>query len=97
VASALLWIFYPWPVQLLTVQLENGQIWHSSRLFPQTLYTVELTPGDGINAGVWFWIQNDLIHAVNTGVKAIWAATVFLLFRVKGTHKSKIDQTLIVG
>jgi len=81
VASALLWIFYPWPVQLLTVQLENGQIWQSSRLFPQTLYTVELTPGDEINAGVWFWIQDDLIHAVNTGVKAIWAATIYLLFR----------------
>lgn len=97
IASALLWIYYPGPVQLLTVQLENGQIWQSSRLFPQTLYTVDVDPGDGINAGVWFWIQDDLIHAVNTGVKAIWAATVFLLFRVKGTHKSKIDQTPILG
>jgi hypothetical protein len=96
VASALLWIFYPWHVQLLTVQLENGEIWQSSRLFPQTLYTVDVNPGDEINAGVWFWIQDDLIHAVNTGVKAIWAATIFFLFRVKGTHKSKIEQTPIL-
>jgi hypothetical protein len=91
-ASALLWIFYPWHVQLLTVQLENGQIWQSSRLFPQTLYTVDVNPGDGINAGVWFWIQDDLIHAVNTGVKAIWAATVFLLFRARAPGNSEIEK-----
>jgi hypothetical protein len=63
-------------------------VWQSSRLFPQTLYTVDLNPGDGINAGVWFWIQNDWIHAVNTGVKAIWAATVYFLFSVKAPGKS---------
>lgn len=93
--SALLWIFYPWHVQLLTVQLENGQIWQSSRLFPQTLYTVDVNPEDGINAGVWFWIQDDLIHALNTGVKAIWAATIYLLFRAVPA-KQKYRKSLLV-
>lgn len=83
--AGLFWIFYPWHVDQLTVPLENGEIWQSSRLFPQTLYTVDLSPEDGINAGVWFWIENDLIHAVNTGVKALWALTTFYIFRVRKT------------
>jgi len=83
VAAALLWIYYPWHVEQISVPLENGKIWVSSRLFPQTLYTVDLDPGDGVNAGVWFWIENDLIHAVNTGVKALWALTTFYIFKVK--------------
>lgn len=86
IAAALFWIYYPGTVQLLTVKLENGQLWQSSKLFPQTLYTVDLNPGDGVNAGVWFWIQDDLIHAVNTGVKVLWALSIYMLFRVRGAE-----------
>ena len=82
VVAALFWIYYPWYVEQISVPLENGEIWQSSRLFPQTLYTVDLDPSDGVNAGVWFWIENDVIHAVNTGVKALWALTTFYIFRV---------------
>ena len=82
-AAALFWIYYPGHVQQLSVPLESGEIWISSRLFPQTLYTVDLDPGDAVNAGVWFWIENDVIHAVNTGVKALWAITTFYIFRVR--------------
>jgi hypothetical protein len=90
IISALFWIYYPGTVQLLTVQLKNGGTWQSSRFFPQTLYTVDITPGDSVNAGVWFYIQNDLVHAVNTGVKAIWAATAFFLFRARAPEKFEI-------
>ena len=83
VAAALLWIYYPWPVQQLSVTLESGQVWESSRLFPQTLYTIDLNPADGVNAGVWFYVQNDLVHAVNTGVKILLTATVYMMFKVK--------------
>lgn len=95
VASVLFWIYYPGPVTQISVLLANGQVWHSSRLFPQTLYTVDTNPLGNVNAGVWFWVQNDAIHAVNTIVKAIWAATVFLLFRVRAPGKSQIKETLI--
>ena len=83
IGAGLLWIYYPFGVQLLTVTLENGELWQSSRMFPQTLYTVDLNPTDGINAGEWFWIENDMIHAVNTGVKVLWAVTTFYIFRVR--------------
>ena len=83
ILAALVWICYPFDVQLLTVQLETGEIWQSSRMFPQTLYTVDLNPGDGVNAGVWHWIEDDLIHAVNTGVKFLWAVTTYYIFRVR--------------
>lgn len=92
VAAALFWIYYPFYVQQITVPLETGGIWQSSRLFPQTLYTVKTNPLGDVNAGVWFWIPNDWIHAVNTLVKAIWAATVYLVFRVKGPGNSEISK-----
>jgi hypothetical protein len=92
VAAALFWIYYPFPVQQITVPLKTGGSWQSSRLFPQTLYTVDTSPLGNVNAGVWFWIPNDWIHAVNTLVKGIWAATVFLLFRVKAPGKSEIEK-----
>lgn len=88
--AALFWIFYPGHIQQLTVTLENGEIWRSSRLFPQTLYTVDLNPSDGINAGVWFWIQNDLIHAVNTGVKVLFTLTTYYIFRVRKPTKEEL-------
>jgi len=83
IMAALFWIYYPFHVELLSVELETGEIWMSSRLFPQTLYTVDISPQDGINAGVWYWIENDLIHAVNTGVKVLWALTTYYVFRVR--------------
>ena len=83
VAAAFLWIYYPFDVQLLTVTLDNGEVWQSSRLFPQTLYTIDLNPADGFNSGVWFWIEDNLIHGVNTLVKSLWAMATYYLFRVK--------------
>jgi len=82
-ASALFWIYYPGSVPVFSVSLKNGQIWHSSRLFPQTLYTINLNPGGSVNAGTWFYFQNNLVHGVNTGVKSIWALTVYYFFKVK--------------
>lgn len=83
VAAALLWIFYPFHVQQISVSLENGEIWQSSRMFPQTLYTVDLNPADADNSGVWFWVENNWIHGWNTVVKILMAASAYMLFKVK--------------
>lgn len=83
VATALLWIYYPWPVQQISVTLENGVVWHSSRMFPQTLYTINLNPAGAVNSGVWFYVQNDLVHGLNTIVKALFAGITYYCFKVK--------------
>lgn len=83
IASALFWICYPGPIQQISVPLANGQTWHSSRLFPQTLYTIKVDPSSPVNAGVWFWVQDDAIHAINTLVKVIWAFTLYWIGKVK--------------
>jgi len=83
IGVALLWIYYPGMVEQISVPLETGEIWQSSRLFPQSLYTVDLNPLDGVSAGVWFYVSNDVVHALNTIVKLLWAMTVYLLLRVK--------------
>ena len=87
VAAAFFWIYYPGQIQQISVELADGSVWRSSRLFPQTLYTVDLDPGDAVNAGVWFYMENDLIHLTNTFVKAVWALTTFMLLRVKPVEK----------
>lgn len=89
IGTALFWIYYPFPIHMFSVQLKDGRVWSNTRLFPQTLYTIKLDPESSLNAGVWFWFPNDAVHAVNTLVKAIWAATVYFVFRVKAAAKSK--------
>jgi hypothetical protein len=83
VAAALFWIYYPFQIQQISVNIADGTVWHSSRLFPQTLYTVDLNPVDGFNAGVWFYQPNNLIHGLNTLVKVISAAVAYQAFRVR--------------
>ena len=83
VFGALFWWFYPFPVERFAVELETGETWVNSNRFPQTLYTIDLDPTDSVNAGVWFHKGNDLVHLVNTLVKAIWTFTIFYVGRVK--------------
>lgn len=83
VALALLWWFYPWPVHQISVTLKDGSTWTSSLNFPQTLYTIKLDPGQGVNAGEWFYVQNDAVHALNTGLKLIWSLTILNLGLVR--------------
>lgn len=83
VAAAFLWIYYPGPAQQISVPLKTGGVWHSSKLFPQTLYTVDVTPGDAVNAGDWFWVENNAIHALNIIVKSLWAGAIYYFFKVK--------------
>lgn len=83
VAASLLWIYYPFEVQTFDVVLENGNLWSSSTNFPQTLYTIDLNPGDSVVAGEWFWIENNLVHGLNTVVKLLFTMSFYYMFRVK--------------
>lgn len=83
VATALIWWFYPWHVEKFSVELETGQVWSNSQQFPQTLYTVDLNPTDDVNAGVWFWKENNLIHGWNTLVKIFWTVTILYIGKLK--------------
>jgi len=83
VATAVLWWFYPGPVELLTVEYETGQVWTNSHRFPQTLYTIDVNPNDGINAGIWHYIENDFIHGLNTLVKIFFTLAIFNIGRIK--------------
>ncbi len=83
VAAALFWIYYPGYIQPISVNIADGTVWSNSRMFPQTLYTVDLVPFDGDNSGMWYYVENNAIHAVNTIVKFLWAATGYYVFKVK--------------
>jgi hypothetical protein len=83
VFSAVLWIRYPFHVEPLSVELSTGEMWGNTRFFPQTLYTIDLDPMDDVNAGVWFWVENDLIHLVNTVTKVLWTLTFVYVCALK--------------
>lgn len=82
IASAVFWWRYGdfLPVESLTVE-EVG--WSNSPYFPQTLYTIDIEPDDNVNAGVWFFVENNLIHGVNTLVKALWTFSMFFVMQLK--------------
>lgn len=80
-----LWWFYPWSVEHIRVEYETGEVWTNSRMFPQTLYTIDVNPHDSVNAGVWFFVENNAIHAMNTLVKILWTFTIVYVGLVKRT------------
>lgn len=73
---AVLWWYYPGNVQPLSVTYETGEIWHNTAYFPQSLYTIDVNPTDNINAGVWFYLGDDVIHGLNTLVKTFFTLTI---------------------
>lgn len=75
VISAALWVYYPWEVKGVSTYIEGYGPWQNSNLFPQTLYTVDTNILDGVNVGEWFYVEDDLVHFMNTGVKALLALT----------------------
>jgi len=83
VSLALLWVYYPFYVKKISVPLETGEVWVNSQQFPQTLYTVDLDPTDNVNAGVWFFIENNWVHGLNTLVKVMLSLSVFYVGMVK--------------
>lgn len=90
-----LWINYPYPTETITVynsgavDLGGGPLmhfdyaWQSSKMFPQTYYAVDVNPFDGVSSGMPYYVQNDLLHAVNTLTKIIHTAAIFSLIKVK--------------
>lgn len=81
VASAALWVNYPWDVKPVETYIEGYGPWQNSNLFPQTLYTVDTNLLDDVNAGEWFYVQDDLVHFMNTWVKVLLALTGFYFVR----------------
>jgi hypothetical protein len=76
IGTALLWWFYPWSIQHITVPLSDGSTWTNSNNFPQTLYTIKVNVSSPVNAGGWYYVQDNLIHGLNTLVKVLWTMTI---------------------
>ena len=86
VAIWVFWIYYPFPIQQISVQTATG-LWTSSRYFPQTLYTVDMNTTDNINMGVFYYVQNNGIHLVNDVAKIIITATIMFIVSPKKVIK----------
>lgn len=87
IATAVFWWFYPWQVEHISLTLTDGTVWTNSQHFPQTLYTIKLNPFGGVNAGDWFYVENNLVHAVNTVVKFLWTFTIAYIGWIKEVKK----------
>jgi len=83
IASMIFWQNYPWYVEKISVPLDNGEIWSNTNCFPQTLYTIDLNPDDNFNAGTWFFVENDVIHATNTLIKILVTYTIFYIAKLR--------------
>ena len=82
ITLAVLWWLYPFHVDFITVKTTVG-LWTNSNHFPQTLYTIDVNPLDSVNAGIWFYVGNNWVHALNTLVKAVWAFTIVYIAKIR--------------
>jgi hypothetical protein len=81
----ILWEFYGLvlPVQQITVLTDLGP-WTSSIRFPQTVYTIALSPESSINYNtIAVWVNNDLLHLVNTLAKVFMTLTLLNIFKLE--------------
>ncbi len=85
VLSFYLWIDYGrfLPVQPLIVTLSDGSLWRNSPYFPQTVYTIDLTPNDSFAFGNQFYVENDAIHFVNTVSKILMSMSLYNILKIE--------------
>jgi hypothetical protein len=83
IGFAVLWWNYGvlFPVQQISVPIENGTVWTSSPCFPQTMYTIQTDPN--VAAGDLFHVENPAVHLVNNLTKIFWTLSFYSLFSIE--------------
>jgi len=89
VGFVLLWWFYPFPVEQISVNVKGLGMWTSSLNFPQTMYTVDMNILDNQDIGKMFHVDNPAIHLLNNLTKIFWTLTVYNLAKIKLRKKSR--------
>jgi len=92
-SSSLLWINYGlfFPVERFSVEVVGYGTWTNNIYFPQTVYTIEIDLTDNINAGDQYFVENDLLHGVNTLCKVLITLLSYYIGRVKRVEKPEIS------
>lgn len=81
-----LWIYYPLPVSHITVQTTAGP-WTNTNLFPQTYYNIDVNPLDNYAAGTPFYVQNDIVHLLNTVTKIAYTTAILSFCWIRRSKK----------
>lgn len=83
--SVYVWWFYGdfFPVEQITVEVIGGPDWTNNIYFPQTVYTIETDLTDNLNAGDQFFVENNLLHGINTLVKIFFTLTIYNIGRIR--------------
>ncbi len=81
IVAAAQWVYYPYDVKRVSTFIEGYGPWENGDKFPQTLYTVDTNILDDVNAGEWFYVQDDMVHFFNTGVKVLLALSGLMYVR----------------
>lgn len=76
------------PIEQLEVEVitDGGNVtWTNTPNFPQTVYTIETDLTDNVNAGEQFYVENDLLHGVNTLCKIFMTSIFYCMGRITNT------------
>jgi len=76
-----LWWYYPFPVQHISVEVAGYGTWTSTNRFPQTMYTV---PTDAsVAMGELFYVPDQAIHFLNNVTKICTTCFFYKLFQLR--------------
>ena len=92
-SSVFVWFRYGdfFPVETLSVEVKGYGTWTNSKYFPQTVYTIETDLTDNINAGDQFFVENDLLHGVNTLCKVFLTMLSYNIGKVRKVKGHSYD------
>jgi len=89
ILCVLTWWFYPFNVEQLVIYIQGYGLWISSKLFPQTMYTIDLNLLDNIAVGEMFYVGNSAVHFTNNITKIFWTLTFYELFKIRKIKKDE--------
>jgi len=81
IGLCLLWWYYPFQTQKLTVHIEGYGAWTSSQRFPQTMYTIQ--PNVNVAYGKMYHIEDPGVHLLNNLLKIVMTLSFYSLFKIK--------------
>ena len=87
IGLVLLWWYYPFPTETLSIPVKGYGLWSSSSNFPQTMYTIDTDVTDKLAVGEMYHVEAPDVHLLNNLTKIIWTLTFYHIGKIRKKKK----------
>ena len=89
IGLVLVWWYYPFQTETLSVPVEGASLWQCRQQFPQTMYTIDVNVTDNVAIGDMFHIEDAGVHLTNNVTKIVMTLFFYNLFLLQRRSKNE--------